>query len=78
MFNGLPQETRDDGKNINIVTRGGTKIEKMHQFRIKTNTNGLERIQHLNNILMRARKKKHSSRLRKEILQENIASTSNA
>jgi pyruvate/oxaloacetate carboxyltransferase len=27
MFNGFLAEARDDGRNINIVTRGGAKIE---------------------------------------------------
>jgi hypothetical protein len=49
--------------------------EKMQQRRIRTNTNGSERIQHLNNILMHAEGKETFKEAKQEILKENIAST---
>jgi hypothetical protein len=59
----ISMETKEyDGKNINIVTRGQTKTGSDAAKKNRTITNGSERIQHMNNILMHARKRRHSSK----------------
>jgi hypothetical protein len=52
-------EARDDGRNINIVTRGGAKTGTDAVSQIQINTNGLRRtLSHISS-LTRGKKRKH-------------------
>jgi hypothetical protein len=54
------ENREEDGKNINIVTRGGAKTREDVARRIRTSTNGSGIIQHPNKSLMSEKRKKYS------------------
>jgi hypothetical protein len=71
----ISTKARDDGRNINIVTRGGGKTETDTIKNIQHNTNGLRRIlSHISSLMHK--KKETFKEARHEFLKKNVASTS--